>query len=86
MQVISFWPVSEYGSPTIGYFDIQVTDGLRLCGMRLIKQRGSGEYRIIAPPVGNRRAVTFHPSVASKITRAVLAHIDQQSPNAQHAA
>lgn len=80
MNITSFWPAPS-GGPTLAYFDVQISDGLRLCGMRLLQQ-DDGQYRVSAPKVGTRRAATFTPAVASKITRAALAHMNGQKPNA----
>lgn len=79
MNITSFWPAPS-GGPTIAYFDVQISDGLRLCGLQLI-QHPDGQYRIRAAKVGTRRAATFTPAVASKITRAALAHMNGQKPN-----
>lgn len=78
--ITSFWP-DPAGGPTLGHFDIQMSDGLRLCGMRLTRQ-SDGQYRISAPKVGTRRAATFTPSVASKITSAAVAHMKGEQPYA----
>ncbi len=80
MNITSFWPAPS-GGPTLGYFDIQISEGLRLCGLRLLQQ-DDGQYRVSAPKVGTRRAATFTPAVASKITRAALAHMYGDTLNA----
>lgn len=79
MNITAFWPASPDG-PTLAHFDVQISDGLRLCGMRLVRQP-DGQYRVSAPKVGTRRAATFTPAVASKITRAAVAHMNGNTLN-----
>lgn len=79
MIITAFWPAPP-GGPTLGYFDVQISDGLRLCGMRLVQQP-DGQYRVSAPKVGTRRAATFTPAIASKITRAAIAHMNGNTLN-----
>lgn len=80
MQIVSFHHMSIHG-PTVGYFDVEVIDGLRLCGLRLIKN-AHGEYRSVPPKIGDRRTVSFVPDVASKITDAAVARMTEQQLNA----
>lgn len=70
MHIVSFWPAEEAG-PTLGHFDIEVFDGLRICGLRLILNE-QGQYRTIPPKMGTRRSITFIPDVATKITGAAV--------------
>lgn len=84
MIVTSFWPADGYGD-TIAHFDIEVMDGLRLCGMRLVTDPVHG-FRSLAPKMGTRRAATFHPRMASLITRAAVAHMKAQNDNDRAAA
>jgi hypothetical protein len=80
MQIISLWPATEPGS-TLARFDIEVVDGLRLCGLRLT-QNDRGQYRTVPPRMGTRRSVSFLPDVATEITGAAVARLQELKLNA----
>ncbi|WP_100960388.1 hypothetical protein [Bosea sp. FBZP-16] len=82
MQIISWWPQDGRGS-ALAHFDIEVMDGLRLCGLKLI-QNDQGQFRTIAPTMGSRRSVTFHPEVASRITAAAVDRMNRPEPRFEH--
>lgn len=78
MQIIQFWPADGPGD-TVAHFDIEILDGLRLNGLRLIDHPRDG-WRTQAPKMGTRRAATFTPRIASLITRAAVAHLKGEKP------
>jgi hypothetical protein len=82
LQIVSYWPV--VGDDRVkGHFDVEVLEGLRICGLKLILNE-QGRYRTVAPKLGTRRTITFLPEVASQITGAAVARHKGLQPNAQH--
>lgn len=79
MNIISYWPAPE-GGRTKAHFDIEIMEGLRICGLKLVVNE-QGQYRTIAPQLGTRRTVTMLPEVATQITGAAVARMKGLQPN-----
>ena len=54
----------------VAHFDLQITDEIRICGMRLLRAP-DGKLLTYAPTaLGGRRSVTFSPETSASITEA----------------
>jgi len=51
----------------IATFDIELTEEVRLCRLRLVKAP-DGNHLIYGPVAAGKRCMTFHPTIARKIT------------------
>jgi len=72
MRIIRIEPESKLSNgkfETVASFDVQVTDDIRLCGMRLAR-RPDGGFITWPPASGGRRLATFAPELAAAITQA----------------
>jgi hypothetical protein len=56
----------------VATFDVQMNDGLRLCGLRLVEAPG-GRRLVYAPAKGGRRFATFSADYAREISAAATA-------------
>jgi hypothetical protein len=69
MQILSIEPVADRGgtTTTLALFDLELTDEVRIYGLRLVENRGR---RLTYSPNANggRRAATFAPALAARIT------------------
>lgn len=79
MNVISYWPAPE-GGRTKAHFDIEIMEGLQICGLKLVVNE-QGQFRTIAPQLGTRRTVTMLPEIATQITGAAVARMRGLQPN-----
>ncbi|MBX5293035.1 hypothetical protein HJB96_08780 [Rhizobium sp. NLR15a] len=66
-------PAADPGGGAVKHvanFDLQITDDIRICGMRLLMAR-DGRLLTYAPTaLGGRRSVTFSPETTAAITHA----------------
>jgi hypothetical protein len=61
------WLTSSGGMNTIAFFDLELSEDIRMYGMRLI-EAPSGKRVSYAPSSGGRRFATFAPALAQRIT------------------
>ncbi|MET3753358.1 hypothetical protein ABID08_000697 [Rhizobium binae] len=62
----------------VANFDLQITDDIRICGMRLL-MAPDGRLLTYAPTaLGGRRSVTFSPETAAAITRTAASYFQEQ--------
>lgn len=78
MKILGFRPTA--GPRLVAYFDVEVADNLRIYNMEL-RRTSSGQLRSYAPKAGGKHAATFHPSLATEITRAAEAVLKGQQPH-----
>lgn len=81
MQILDIKPVANPGGGSVkivAVFDLQLTDDIRMHGLRLMEAPGG--RRLIYAPNGNggRRLATFSPAMAAAITDAATAKIRGQ--------
>lgn len=71
MEILNIVPVADSGGGmrTIANFDLQLSDEVRLYGVRLL-EAPDGNRVVYAAQAGSRRAATFARSLAEKITAA----------------
>ncbi|OWK18282.1 hypothetical protein AJ88_03560 [Mesorhizobium amorphae CCBAU 01583] len=69
MKILDIRPAPPGVGRTIAHFDVQLTDDLRLYGLRLI-QTEDGRYLSYAPNAHGVRVATFAPTLADTISRA----------------
>jgi hypothetical protein len=69
MRILDFQTIDEQssGHRAIAVFDLQLTDEVRLYGLRLLRMR-DGRLLTFAPQSGSRRVATFANSLAAQIT------------------
>ncbi|WP_442217178.1 hypothetical protein [Rhizobium sp. 2YAF20] len=70
MRIPEMQPVADRGSGhvrAIANFDLQLTDEVRLYGLRLM-QAADGNRFVYAPQAGSRRSATFARPLAEQIT------------------
>ena len=78
MRILGFRPTA--GPRLLAYFDVEVADNLRIYNLELRRTAG-GTLRSYAPKVCGKHAATFHPSLATEITRAAEAVLKGQQPH-----
>lgn len=76
MQILDIKPVANSGGGAVkllATFDLQLTDEIRMHGLRLMEAPGG--RRLVYAPNGNggRRLATFSPALAATITEAATA-------------
>lgn len=80
MKIIDIKPVANVGGGKIEHiatFDLQITDDIRICGMRLLRAR-DGRLLTYAPTaLGGRRSVTFSPETTTEITKAATRYYSE---------
>lgn len=71
MQILNITPVADRGGGmrTLAHFDLQITDDVRLYGLRLMEAPDGNQFTYAAK-CGQRRAATFARPLAEKITAA----------------
>lgn len=60
------------GNSCLAAVDFQITDHVRLYGLRLMRMR-DGRHMIFAPQSGRRRVATFTTAMAKRLTEMALA-------------
>ncbi len=70
MQILDFKLIDEHsgGHHAIACFDLELTDEVRLYGLRLLRMR-DGRLLTFAPQAGYRRVATFAAPLAARITK-----------------
>jgi hypothetical protein len=72
MKILGIKPAADRGSGvrTIALFDLELTDAVRMYGLRLLEAPDG--RRLVYAPNGNggRRLATFSPELAAAISRA----------------
>ncbi|PRH85352.1 hypothetical protein C5L14_23210 [Labrys okinawensis] len=81
MHILNIRPSYEPG--VVARFDIEITEHLRLFGLMLTRNQ-DGKMRTYAPNACGRKAATFHPVLATRITDAAVAALS--AGGARHAA
>lgn len=81
MKVLDIKPVANSGGGSVravAVFDLQLTDEIRMHGLKLMEAPGG--RRIVYAPSGNggRRLATFSPALAAAITDAATAKMRGQ--------
>ncbi|HEY0220390.1 MAG TPA: hypothetical protein VGC26_11600 [Afipia sp.] len=74
MKILSIRPSPPGGSGSvreIARFDLQLSDDLKLYGLRLMQTR-EGRHLTYAPSSGGRRFATFAPALVDDITTAAI--------------
>ncbi|MGR9238893.1 hypothetical protein ACU8OH_08765 [Rhizobium leguminosarum] len=75
MRIIEFEPSGGFageGAHVLGRFSIQISDDLRLCGLRLV-DTPKGRRTFFPGVSGGGRSVTASPSLSRQITAAASA-------------
>ncbi|QIG68356.1 hypothetical protein EVB74_022 [Rhizobium phage RHph_Y3_56_1] len=70
MRILALKPIADPGGGTmklVATFDLQLTDTVRLYGLRLL-QTPDGRRIVYAAQAGSRRTATFDPRLAEQIT------------------
>ncbi|MGV8832536.1 MAG: hypothetical protein ACOH2N_11210 [Devosia sp.] len=69
MRILYLHPVSDDrgGNTCVATVDVELNDHVRLYGLRLMRMR-DGKHLVYAPQAGQRRAATFSPALAEKLT------------------
>jgi hypothetical protein len=71
MRVLSLIPAADPGGGSmklLAVFDLQLTDTVRLYGLRLL-ETPDGRRIVYAAQAGSRRTATFDPQLAERITK-----------------
>lgn len=61
------------GSKTVARFDVELTPGVKLYDLKLI--RGDRGYRVFGPSIGGGAAVTFSPAIADQLVLLALGDV-----------
>lgn len=79
MRIIDLQPVADHGAGTrtLAVFDLELTDEVKLYGMRLL-DRGGRRLTYAASANGGRRTATFAPALAERITAAANSELERQ--------
>jgi hypothetical protein len=80
MRILGFRPTA--GPRLVAYFDVEVANDLRIYNMEL-RRAADGQLRSYAPKVCGKHAASFHPSLATQITRAAEAVLRGLKPHAE---
>jgi hypothetical protein len=86
MQILDIKPVANSGGGmrTIAHFDLQLSDDVRLYGVRLM-EAPDGKRVVYAAQAGSRRAATFARPLAEKITAAASqSYVEAITANAKN--
>jgi hypothetical protein len=77
MKILTFEPAASRGggTETLAVFDLELTDEVRIYGLRLVEHRGR---RLTYAPNGNggRRLATFAPALAERITAIAIHQLE----------
>lgn len=80
MRILALTPVADPGGGKmrlVATFDLQITEDIRLCGMRLLRAP-DGQLLTYAPmAVGGRRSVTFSPEMTTEIRQAAVRYYEE---------
>lgn len=60
------------GNTCIATVDIEIDENVRLYGLRLMRMK-DGKHLVFAPQAGQRRAATFSPAFAERLTDLAVA-------------
>lgn len=85
MHILSIRPEPPGAGSVVARFDLELSDQLRMFGLRLIK-KPDGHRAIYAPNSGGVRVVTFGAALVQEIANAAEAAIEGLSPNDRNAA
>lgn len=70
MRILSIQPAIDRGGGSfrdVATFDLELSDEVRLCRLRLLRAP-DGKHLTYAPVASGKRCMTFHPTIARKIT------------------
>lgn len=80
MQILSIRPEPPGAGSTVARFDLELSDQLRMFGLRLVR-KPDGLRAIYAPNSGGARVVTFGATLVQEIANAAEAAIKGLSPH-----
>lgn len=72
MKILDLKPAVTPGSGAMAQlatFDAQITDDVRICGMRLLRAPDGRMLTYAPTALGGRRSVTFSPATSAAITK-----------------
>ncbi|MDN2582368.1 hypothetical protein [Aquibium sp. ELW1220] len=72
MKILAIRPAPPGTGRTVAHFDLQLTDDIRMFGMKLV-QAEDGRFLTYAPSSHGARAATFSTPLNDTITRAACA-------------
>ena len=78
MRILSIRPAA--GTKVVAHFDVEVDEHLRVFNMEL-RRMPDGQWRSFAPKSSGKHAASFHPDLATEITRAAAAALKGMQPN-----
>ncbi len=74
----------------VATFDLQITSGVRVCGMRLLRAPDGRMLTYAPTALGGRRSVTFSPATTAAITAAAsqqyMERVTADGPYSENAA
>jgi hypothetical protein len=80
MRILSIRPAPEGAGGAVAHFDVEISDDIRLFGLRL-SRREAGGHSVYAPNAMGRRAATFSYELVDQIAAAALAALEEQMPH-----
>ena len=84
VKILSIRPAPPGAGGAVAHFDVEISDDIRLFGLRL-SRREAGGHSVYAPNAAGRRAATFSYALVDQIAAAALAAIEELKPH-EHAA
>ncbi|MER9392216.1 MULTISPECIES: hypothetical protein [unclassified Mesorhizobium] len=84
MKILSIKPEPPGSGNVVARFDIELSDDLRLFGLRL-SHRSAGGHSVYAPNAMGSRCATFSYTLVDQIAAAALAALEEQKPHDRNA-
>jgi hypothetical protein len=78
LRILSIRPAA--GTKVVAHFDVEVDEHLRMFNLEL-RQMPDGQLRSFAPKSSGKHAASFHPSLATEITRAAAVALKGMQPD-----